>query len=270
MTDLNPVESTLFVPLQGRVYATRRFPHILEDEKAVRIADELDPFLMDMSRQSQYTLMASAIRSVNIDRCVRRFLAEHPAGSIVNLGCGLDTTSNRTDNGMATFFEIDLPEIIEMRGKYLPAGEREVYLARSMFDPAWIDEVRNHASDPFLVVASGLFHYFHEPKVVELMNRLGELGGCELIFDAVSSAGLRRMHAYMKRLGHEDASMFFHVDDAYELVTRLDVSASVIEERDFFDVPGSRKGLRAATRLSMWVSDRFHMVKMIHLAIPAW
>ena len=43
MNDLNLtcVEETLFVPMRGRVYASKNFPQILNDKKTLEIAEKL-------------------------------------------------------------------------------------------------------------------------------------------------------------------------------------------------------------------------------------
>ena len=65
--------------------------------------------------QNQYTLLASASRSANMDRIIRSFLERRPDGVIVQLGCGLETTYHRCDNGKTHWYAVDLPHVIEYR-----------------------------------------------------------------------------------------------------------------------------------------------------------
>ena len=39
--NLTSVEETLFVPMRGRVYASKNFPEILNDKKKLEIAEKL-------------------------------------------------------------------------------------------------------------------------------------------------------------------------------------------------------------------------------------
>ena len=69
----------------------------------------------------------------------------------------------------------------------------------------------------------------------------------------------------MKQVGHADAQMFFYVDSAPELVRKISGGVRVLAEEPYYcDIP--RKGLKLPTKVSMAVSDRLGMVKMIHLA----
>ena len=68
MPEFNAVENTLFIPMLGRIYASEHFPKILYDEKALSLKDVLPKSLVETGSQSQYTLLASASRSANMDR----------------------------------------------------------------------------------------------------------------------------------------------------------------------------------------------------------
>ena len=46
------------------------------------------------------------------------FIDKHGKCNIVNLGVGLETSYYRIDGKNALFFEVDLPEVIELREKY--------------------------------------------------------------------------------------------------------------------------------------------------------
>ena len=74
MSKFNAVENTLFIPMLGRIYASEHFQNILYDEKALSLKDVLPKGLAETGSQSQYTLLASASRSANMDRYIRDFL----------------------------------------------------------------------------------------------------------------------------------------------------------------------------------------------------
>ena len=98
MSKLGVVEDTLFVPMLGRIYASEYCPQILYDPKALELKKKLPSSLPEQDGQSQYTLLASAARSANMDRYIRAFLEHRPDGVIVQLGCGLETAYYRCDN----------------------------------------------------------------------------------------------------------------------------------------------------------------------------
>ena len=67
MPEFSALENTLFIPMLGRIYASEHFRNILYDETALSLKDALPKDLADKGSQSQYTLLASASRSANMD-----------------------------------------------------------------------------------------------------------------------------------------------------------------------------------------------------------
>ena len=268
MSHLGVVEDTLFVPMLSRIYASEHCPQILYDQKALDLKKKLPSGLLKSDAQSQYTLLASAVRSANMDRFIRAFLERRPDGIIVQLGCGLETTYHRCDNGHTRWYAVDLPHVVEYRRELLPEPEREIYLAGDAFAENWIRQIRTDTPGaPVLVTAGGLFHYFEENKVVELLRMLTGFGEIEIVFDTVSKSGMAMMRKkYMKQVGHGDAQMFFYVDSAAKLAGKIGGGVRVLAEEPYYrHIPQS--GLKLSTKVSVAVSDRLCMVKMVHFEL---
>ena len=92
MSRLGVVEDTLFVPMLGRIYASEYCPQILYDPKALELKKKLPSGLPEQDGQSQYTLLASAARSANMDRyiqmCIRdRFFPPRIRADDRDRGC---------------------------------------------------------------------------------------------------------------------------------------------------------------------------------------
>ncbi|MBR2553068.1 MAG: class I SAM-dependent methyltransferase [Erysipelotrichaceae bacterium] len=265
---LGVVEDTLYVPMLGRIYASENCRDILYDKKALELKDKLPEGLIEKDTQTQYTYLASASRSANMDRYIKDFIRRKPEGIVVQLGCGLETTYYRCDNGHTKWYAIDLPHVIEYRRELLSEAEREEYIPGDAFQKDWIEQIRSeHPDVPLLVTASGLFYYFEEEKVLSLLRMLQGYGEIEVLFDTVNKSGMTMMKKkHMKTVGHQDAQMYFYVDSAKELAAKIGGNVKVLAEEPFYrTVP--KKGLNFATKVSMIVSDWFSMVKMIHLSL---
>ena len=101
--------------------------------------------------------------------------------------------------------------------------------------------------------------------MVALLRMLQSFGNMELVFDSVNKRGMDMMRKkYMKQMGHADARMFFYVDSAAALARKISSDACVITEEPYYRHI-DKTGLKLTTKLSMSVSDRFCMVKMVHL-----
>lgn len=265
---LGVVEDTLYVPMLGRIYASENCRDILYDKKALELKNKLPGGLIEKDTQTQYTYLASASRSANMDRYIKDFIRRKPEGIVVQLGCGLETTYYRCDNGHTKWYAIDLPHVIEYRRELLSEAEREEYIPGDAFQKDWIEQIRSeHPDAPLLVTASGLFYYFEEEKVLSLLRMLQGYGEIEVLFDTVNKSGMTMMKKkHMKTVGHQDAQMYFYVDSAKELAAKIGGNVKVLAEEPFYrSVP--KKGLKFATKVSMIVSDWFSMVKMIQLSL---
>ena len=263
MPDFTIVEDTLFVPMLGRIYASEQFPHLLYDQKALELKQKLPQNIKGQETQTQYTLLASAVRSSNMDRYISRFLEKHQEGVVVELGCGLETAFYRNDQGKASWYEIDLPAVIAYREQLLYGEKRDQTIAADAFGEDWIRQIRSeHPTDPLLITASGLFYYFERDKVLKLLQTFQHYGEIEIVFDTVNAKGMKRIGHYMKQVGHAEAAVYFYVDSGEELAQKT--GGRLLAEEPYY-AHTDKKGLQFMTSVSMRVSDRFQMVKMIHL-----
>ncbi|MBP3762866.1 MAG: class I SAM-dependent methyltransferase [Bacteroidales bacterium] len=250
---LQGVADTLYIPLTARIYVSKRFPDFFHDSKSL----ELESALPDDSigrRTNEYAHLASVCRYYNLDAMLRRFIGRFPICNVVNLGCGLETAWWRLQppEGV-TFYEMDLPEVIETRRRLLGSSVGDRLVAGDLFDLAWADAI--DASLPTLLTVSGVFQYFREEQVLDFLRQARErFPEGEIIFDATGSQGIAYANRFVRRTGNTSAEMHFAVDDIRRL-TALSATA-LVEERDFFRDPlrilGQR--LRPYTRIAMRVA----------------
>lgn len=258
MTTLGTVEDTLFVPMLGRIYVSKNFPSLLYDEKALKLEKKIPSSVIKGDKQKEYTLVASASRSKNMDRYIDSFLMMNPSGNIVELGCGLETTLYRHKGHKGKWYLLDLPNVIEYR-KSLLGEEDAIYLPYSIFSSDWEKEI---GEEKTLFIASGLFYYFSYEDVIKILAKVHFLKG-EIVFDAVDKTGMKMMSKkYMKEVGHKDAKVYFYVDKLDKLIKEAGFSSGN-EEPYYRLIP--KKGLKLSTRINMHLSDKLNMVRMIHL-----
>ena len=188
---LGDVQKTLFLPLWGRAEESRKPKPLLVDEAALnivaRVAFDFSPLTKHIDALTQFGWIR---RSLLYDRVVRDFLAQYPEGTIVNIGCGLDTTFERTDNGRVKWYDLDLPDVIALRSRFLKETERRRFLATSFLDNDWLEVIE--VGDNVLFMAAGVFYYFEEPQIKAFIVRLlDRYPGSELVFDASSPFGVK-------------------------------------------------------------------------------
>lgn len=192
--NLNAVSQTLLIPLYFRAMESQRPDALVRDPKAVELVGQLDYDFSGVLRlkdeQVNYLL-----RIREFDRLARAFLAEHPEGMIVDLGCGLDTRFERIDNGQVEWCGIDLPEVIELRKKLLDETPRSHFIGCSVLDFSWMDALAGRADErgrPILFLAEAMLVYLEGADVKRLVQTLAaRFPGTELACDAYSPAVIR-------------------------------------------------------------------------------
>lgn len=191
---LDSISETLLIPLYYRAIETQRQDAMIKDEKAVELIKQLSsegPFRYNSDWFKQ-TPMSEANKVLRImltrqmDRYVWDFLSRHPKAVAVHIGCGLDSRFERVDNGQVEWYDLDLPDVIELRRKFIgDEGERYHLLACSVLEDAWMETVMAHRGSSFLFLAEGVFMYFEEAQVKSLVLKLCDhFPGAELVFDA--------------------------------------------------------------------------------------
>jgi len=112
------IQETLLLPLWGRAYETRKNRPRLIDENAVEIIQKIDYDFSNIEKTQSMSQHGWVARSLHTDKVAHEFIEKHPKASIVNIGCGLDTTFSRIDNGKIMFYELDLPDVIDLRKNF--------------------------------------------------------------------------------------------------------------------------------------------------------
>ena len=151
-------------------------------------------------------------------RCeVESYLKQHPRAAVVNLGCGLDDTFSKVDNGFCSGYNLDFPDVIAVRNELLPAGEREQNIACDLNDYAWMDAI--DASRGVVFFAAGVFYYFKTEDVKRLFSTMAErFPSAVLAFDSCNERGAKLMRrTWLKEAGITDVSAFFSLEDEEEL-----------------------------------------------------
>ena len=211
--DLGGIAETLLIPLYLRARESQRPDALLKDEKAVALVTQMGNAFsrvkqIKMDEGDQTVLV---LRNREFDRYARDFLTRYPEAVVVHIGCGLDSRFERVDNGRVEWYDLDLPEVIELRRKFIGSEKaRYHFLAGSMFDSQWPTTVSIHRQRSFLFLAEGVFMYFEKEQVKSLILMLRDrFPGAELVFDAFSPF-LVRANNFRFRISRTKISARYH------------------------------------------------------------
>jgi O-methyltransferase involved in polyketide biosynthesis len=263
--ELGSVQKTLLLPLWGRAKEARKPSPLLVDRAALEIVDRLDyDFSEFEANLDEISRLGWIALCVHIDTTVKRFLESHPHATIVNIGCGLDTTYERVDNGTLHWYDLDLPDTLSLRKLLIPGKERSAYLAGSVFDTSWFDKV--DVADNIFFIASGVFYYFDEPEIKGLFLKIADrFPGSEMIFDAASPLGIKMANKMvLKRGGMDGQALLTWGIKSCKEPENWDNRLKVLDEYPYFhNFKNSNAGLSTRTKVLLW--NLFKISYIVHV-----
>ena len=219
----NSVQETLIIPLYGRKVCSDHFPHLFSDPEAERICAMLDYDFAEKGKKMEsmaglFGALEVAQRQYDIGCEVKDYLKTHPKAAVVNLGCGLDDTFHKCDNSVCNGYNIDMPDVIAIRNKLIPAGEREKNLGYDLNNFGWMDEI--DVADGAVFYATGVFYYFRTEDVKKMFQQMAKrFPGAVLAFDACNKRGAKLMtKTWLKEAGINDVKAFFSLKNHEELI----------------------------------------------------
>ncbi len=204
-------QETLLIPL----FAKAQNKTFFKDEKARQILDSVD-YDFSALRTPKKTAVTLCMRAKQLDEYTSEFIAAHPQALVLHLGCGLDSRCLRVSHPRAQWFDLDMPDVIELRKKFYEETDSYSMIASSVTDLEWVDQVSSDGR-PVFVVAEGLMMYLNEQSVRALILCLRQkFPGASLVFDAFSKLTADRIHAHpsLQRTG---AVIQWGIDDPHEI-----------------------------------------------------
>jgi O-methyltransferase involved in polyketide biosynthesis len=183
---LTGVSETALMTLNGRARQAGLPDAIIDDPKAIELRDAfISTYGVDYDK---FGLRGQemALRSLAADGCTIEYLRRHPKATIVALAEGFQTSFWRLDKAVANaqfrWVSVDLPPVIELREKLLPASPRITNLAQSALDYSWMDRVDD--ADGVFITAEGLLMYLQPAEAMDLIRQCAKrFPGGRMFFD---------------------------------------------------------------------------------------
>jgi O-methyltransferase involved in polyketide biosynthesis len=216
---LSGAMETSLIMLYGLAMDARIEPTILGDTTAADVFQKVDyDFSWLKTRLSSPRSIRTkvAARAKHFDNWTAEFLAAHERPTVLNLGAGLDTRAWRINPGPEVrWYDVDLPPVIETRGKLFPQRENYQMIATSVTDPEWLEQIPTDR--PVLVVAQGLIMYLHPADGHALFRRITDrFPSGVVVLDTHNRFAVRTTNWWLKRR-YGASLMHWATDDAHEL-----------------------------------------------------
>jgi len=263
---LTEAQATLLMPLWARAVESRREDPLLKDDEAERIVESLD-FDFGRFEAKSVPVVDYCLRASVVDQVVQQFVDDHPTGTVVEVGVGLDTRFDRLDNAAARWFELDLPAVMQLRCRFFADNEQRTMMAGSLLDDCWMNRVvKESPAGPILFVAEGVFYFFQRLEIEGVMRRLADrfpLG--EIVFDAQSPWFLMVSNW---RHPLRDSRLEFSLGSAVD-VEQWDDRLRLKQAIGFGDSPYYDQGMKRVSNLRRWARRLLppvrHLFKVVHV-----
>jgi len=168
---LNGSAETMLQSFYARSRYSKSKGHKFYDAKAVELVEKID---YDFSNAEKDSTMSNGViaRTLVLDELVKSFIDEHPDCTVVNIACGLDTRFYRMDNGRLTWYNLDLPETIEVRNQIYGESGRVSAIGISAMDSAWANEIKVRGK--MLFILEGLSMYLTREENAQILGIIRE------------------------------------------------------------------------------------------------
>ncbi|MBN2274148.1 MAG: class I SAM-dependent methyltransferase [Bacteroidales bacterium] len=263
---LGSVQETLLLPLWGRAVESQKRNPLLMDSKAVAIIDSISYDFSTISKNiNNLTRLSWIARSIYFDKKIKAFIKVFPEATIVNIGCGLDTTFDRVDNGTIHWIDLDLPDTIELRRKYISETDRNKFISKSVFDTTWYDSINK--KDKVMLLIAGVLYYFDESDIKKLFHDFHiYLPGVEVIFDYASKLGINVSNKIVLEKGGMDKSAVLKWGiDKIKKIEKWDSNIKVIDHMLMYKE--HRKNYSIVKRMGMTMADILKIMSLAHIRI---
>ncbi len=221
---------TLFIPLYGKAIMSKE--GFLKDPVAEKIV-EAEKESFDNVDHSRKLAIYMTMRAKQYDEIVRNFIRHKSRSVIIQLGCGLDSRAIRVSHENIKWYDLDFPDVIELRKKYYTENELYTMLPSSVTDFSWLDSI-DYGNENVLVIAEGLSMYLSETDMKNLIeNFRSRFRKTTFVFDAYSPFAAK-MSRYKNPINNVDAKIDFAMDKPEILETdnvKCTLNSDIIQKK---------------------------------------
>jgi len=270
LSDYSVSAGTAFIPLLARARARIQFPDLgFADREAEDIAAALG-VPADLFGTDPGWMRGIVYRAKWFDERCRDFFAENPDGLGIALGAGFNTRFRRLAGAARQWVDIDLPEVIALKRRFVAPTGRYRMLARDIADPAWREDVGWRPGTPVVLTAEGVLMYLPPADVRALFAAIAERfsqGGAPaaVLFDYASpmAAVSSWLHPALE---YTNARFQWGLARA-RAIRRIDRRYRIVEDRDIARECGPAAAVAASLHERMTMGGFLH--GLAHLELEA-
>lgn len=186
MKNLPEVSKTAIVTLINRAIETEDKNPVFKDpmaviclEKMISISSDEEKNYIEKIKTMFKGVLASnrktsSRRALYFDKQVNEFILKNPSCTVINLACGFDTRFWRIDNKNCKYYELDFPEVIELKKDLLKDYINYEQIGSSVLETSWIDKITANGNEKFFLIAEGLLMYLPWQDAIRLLEEISQ------------------------------------------------------------------------------------------------
>ena len=210
---MDPVNKTLYIPLYGRAWVSRR-GLLIKDPSAEAIWDT-EGFPLGRKASSKWLSFNMGMRCAVFDRWLREAAAQQSDAVILHIGCGLDSRCLRTEMPDRLWFDVDFPQVIDERRKYFRETDTYRMLPGDIRSPVWLESVPKGGNA--IVVMEGVSMYLQRQELAGFFRDLaGHFRQIRLAMDVYTVFGAKATK-YKNPINEVGVTQVWGIDDPREL-----------------------------------------------------
>ena len=210
---MNPVNQTLYIPLYGKAYVSRR-NLLLQDKKAEEIWNA-EGFPLKGKAKSKWLAYNMGMRSAVFDRLVQQQMAQCPDSVIVHLGCGMDSRVLRIGQPEHSWFDVDFPEVIQERKRYFAETETYHMIGSDLREEDWLSLIP--AGKTAILVMEGVSMYLKPEELKTVLKRWKQhFGQIRLLMDSYTVFAAKATK-YKNPINEVGVTQVYGLDDPHGL-----------------------------------------------------
>lgn len=184
---MNNVNKTLYIPLYGKAFVSRK-GIILRDSKAEEIWAE-EAFPLAGKSKSRWLAYYMGMRSAVYDRWLKEKMDADPGAVILHIGCGMDSRIERVGTWGHQWFDVDFPDVIEERRRYYRETEHYRMISADVRSSEWLHRV---PAGNAVVIMEGVSMYLRPAELKQVLAAFcGHFEQVSLLMDCYTEFAAR-------------------------------------------------------------------------------
>lgn len=210
---MDNVNKTLYIPLYGKAYVSRR-GLLMEDKKAEEIW-AAEGFFLRGKAKSKWLAYYMGMRSAVFDCWTRQQMEQLPDAVVLHVGCGLDSRCLRVGTENRQWFDVDFPEVIGERKRFFGETEQYYMIGSDIREEAWLSGIP--ADRTAIIVLEGISMYLKPEELRLVLKRWkSHFGEVRILMDTYTVFAAKATK-YKNPINEVGVTKVFGFDDPRDL-----------------------------------------------------